>query len=120
MQYRTLGRTGVAVSPLCLGCMNFGGRAGPEISTEIIERALAAEINFIDTANVYGHEPGNFPLGRGRSEEIVGRALKKNGRRKRVVLATKAYFPMSDDPNAMGTLDRTMRSFFAAAANGLD
>jgi aryl-alcohol dehydrogenase-like predicted oxidoreductase len=106
MNYRPLGRTGVQVSPLCLGCMNFGGRADEATAVAIIDRALVAGINFIDTANVYGHDPGNFQIGRGRSEEIIGRALKQNGHRDRVVLATKAHFPMSDDPNSRGNSRR--------------
>ncbi|MCL4267679.1 MAG: aldo/keto reductase [Anaerolineae bacterium] len=106
MEYKNLGRTGVKVSQLCLGCMNFGGRTDEAESIAIIEAALAAGINFIDTANVYGHDPANFSVGRGRSEEIVGQALQQNGQRARVVLATKAYFPMSDDPNALGSSRR--------------
>lgn len=104
MDYRNLGRTGIKVSQLCLGCMNFGGRASETDSTAIIHRAIDAGINFIDTANVYGHEPLNFSVGRGRSEEIVGKALK--GKRENIVLATKMYFPMSDSPNAMGSSRR--------------
>ncbi|NOK61517.1 MAG: hypothetical protein GFH27_549311n76 [Chloroflexi bacterium AL-W] len=108
MEYRQLGRTGVKVSPLVLGCMNFGGRTAEAEANDIIERALEAGINFIDTANVYGHEPDNFQIGRGRSEEIVGKTLKQMGRRHNVVLATKAYFPMSDDPNALGSSRRLL------------
>ncbi|MEL7434871.1 MAG: aldo/keto reductase [Chloroflexota bacterium] len=104
MTYRSLGRTGVQVSPLCLGCMNFGGRADAETSTAIIHRALEAGINFIDTANVYGHDPQNFSFGRGRSEEIVGKAL--NGKHDDVILATKAYFHMGDKPNDWGSSRR--------------
>lgn len=106
LEYRLLGRTGVKVSSLCLGCMNFGGRADEKASIEIIDRAIDAGINFIDTANVYGHEPGNFPVGRGRSEIIVGKALKSGNKRERIVLATKAHFPMSDDPNDVGNSRR--------------
>ncbi len=106
MDYRNLGRTGVQVSALCLGCMNFGGRASAADSTAIIRGALERGINFMDTANVYGHNPQNFDEGRGRSEEIVGAALKASGSRERVVLATKAYFPMSSDPNASGSSRR--------------
>jgi aryl-alcohol dehydrogenase-like predicted oxidoreductase len=104
MEYRPLGRTGVKVSPLALGCMNFGGRADEKQSTEVVAAALDAGLNFVDTADVYGHDPATFEVGRGRSEEIVGRALA--GRRDRVVLATKAYFPMSDDPNSGGSSRR--------------
>ncbi len=72
MDVRQLGRTGVKVSPLCLGCMMFGGRTTAEDSYAIIDRAIDAGINFLDTANVYA---------RGRSEEITGEALKRNGKR---------------------------------------
>lgn len=106
MEFSNLGRTGVKVSRFCLGCMNFGGRTNELDALEIIHSAFAAGINFIDTANVYGHDPANFSYGRGRSEEIVGKALKQSGQRSRVVLATKAYFPMSDDPNAQGSSRR--------------
>ena len=98
MEYRLLGRTGVKVSPLTLGCMMFGRRTEPEDSYAIIDRALDAGINFLDTANVYS---------RGRSEEITGEALRRNGRRARVVLATKVHGTMDDDdPNAQGTSRR--------------
>ena len=98
MEYRSFGRTGVKVSVLCLGCMMFGGRTGPDESYAIIDRALDAGINFLDTANVYS---------RGRSEEVTGEALKRNGRRAKVVLATKVHGRMDDtDPNAFGTSRR--------------
>lgn len=106
MEYRSLGRTGVKVSRLCLGTMNFGGRTDETEATAIIDHAIDAGINFIDTANVYGHDPANFQVGRGRSEEIIGRTLKQNGKRSEVVLATKAHFPMSNDPNAQGNSRR--------------
>jgi len=93
MEYRTLGRTGVKVSPLCLGTMNFGGPTDEANSIAIINRALAAGINFIDTANVYTG---------GRSEQIVGQALQENGQRDQVVLATKVYGRMGDGPNDLG------------------
>ena len=93
MDYRSLGRTGVLVSPLCLGAMNFGGPTDEATSIEIIDRALEAGINFIDTANVYNH---------GESERIVGEALKQNGRRHEVVLATKVHGNMGDGPNEQG------------------
>ena len=88
MEYRSLGRTGVPVSMLCLGCMNFGGVTQEDESLAIIDRALDAGINFVDTANVYS---------RGRSEEVVGKALQRNGKRHRVVLATKVHGVMDDD-----------------------
>jgi aryl-alcohol dehydrogenase-like predicted oxidoreductase len=94
MQYRPLGRTGVQVSPLCLGAMMFGpwGNEDEADSIRIIHRALDAGINFVDTADVYSA---------GVSEEIVGKALK--GRREDVFLATKFFMPMDqDDPNQRG------------------
>jgi aryl-alcohol dehydrogenase-like predicted oxidoreductase len=96
------------VSALCLGTMNFGGRTDEAEAGAILDRALAAGINFVDTANVYGHEPGNFAVGRGRSEAILGRALKANGRRAQVVLATKAHFAMGPDPNEQGSSRRNL------------
>jgi aryl-alcohol dehydrogenase-like predicted oxidoreductase len=97
MKYRTLGRTGIKVSPYCLGAMMFGshGNADQEDCYRIIHKALDAGINFIDTADAYA---------RGESEEIVGQALK--GRRDNVVLATKAHLPMGDDPNQQGNSRR--------------
>jgi aryl-alcohol dehydrogenase-like predicted oxidoreductase len=93
MEYRALGRTGVHVSKLCLGTMMFGawGNADHEDSVRIIHRALDAGINFVDTADVYSA---------GESEEIVGKALK--GRRDDLVLATKFFMPVGDDPNQRG------------------
>src|SRR5919202_2535897 len=98
MDYRTLGRTGVEVSPLCLGAMMFGdwGNTDHDESVRIIHRALDAGINFIDTADVYS---------RGESEEIVGKAL-AGGRRDDVVLATKFHGTMGDDPNQQGNSRR--------------
>ncbi|MET3922203.1 aldo/keto reductase [Arthrobacter sp. UYEF20] len=94
MDYRPLGRTGVKVSPLCLGAMMFGpwGNEDRADSIRIIHRALDAGINFVDTADVYSG---------GVSEEIVGQALE--GRRDDVFLATKFFMPMNqDDPNQRG------------------
>jgi aryl-alcohol dehydrogenase-like predicted oxidoreductase len=98
MEHRTLGRTGVHVSPLCLGAMMFGawGETDHDKSIGIIHRALDAGINFIDTADVYS---------RGESEEIVGKAL-AGGRRDNVVLATKFHGTMGDDPNEAGNSRR--------------
>ena len=98
MDYRTLGRTGVEVSPLCLGAMMFGdwGNKDHDDSVRIIHRALDAGINFIDTADVYS---------RGESERIVGQAL-VGGRRDDVVLATKVHGTMGDDPNQQGNSRR--------------
>jgi NDP-hexose 2,3-enoyl reductase len=95
MDYRHLGRSGLLVSPLALGTMNFGPQASEEDSFRIMDRALEHGINFFDTANSYG--------GRGKTEEIVGRWLRQGGgRREKVVLATKVYAPMSDWPNDGG------------------
>jgi aryl-alcohol dehydrogenase-like predicted oxidoreductase len=98
MEYRSLGRTGVKVSPLCLGAMMFGSWGNPDHdeSIRIIHRALDAGINFIDTADVYSA---------GESEEIVGKAL-AGGRRDDVVLATKVHAAMSDKPNYSGNSRR--------------
>lgn len=97
MQYRSLGRTGVKVSSLCLGCMMFGGKTTPADSAAIIDRALDAGINFLDTANVYSI---------GRSEEATGEALKRNGKRNEVVLATKVHGKMGPGPNDMNNTRR--------------
>ncbi|MBN1687174.1 MAG: aldo/keto reductase [Spirochaetales bacterium] len=98
MNYRSLGRTGVQVSELCLGTMMFGGKTDESDSIPIIDRAIDAGINFIDTANVYS---------RGRSEEVVGKALKGNGKRANIVLATKVHGQMDpDDPNGRGVSRR--------------
>src|SRR5215472_8658337 len=98
MEMRVLGTTGVNVSPLCLGAMMFGAWGNPDHdeSVRIIERALDAGINFIDTADVYSA---------GESEEIVGKAL-VGGRRDRVVLATKAHGAMGEDVNERGNSRR--------------
>lgn len=93
MEYRSLGRTGVKVSPLCLGAMNFGGPTSEADSIAIIDAALDAGINFIDTANVYN---------RGESERIVGAALARDGKRQNVVLATKVHGEMGPGPNDRG------------------
>ncbi len=98
MEYRTLGRTGVAVSPLCLGAMMFGAWGEPDHdeSVRIISRALDAGINFIDTADVYSQ---------GESEEIVGKALARVDR-SRVVVATKFHGSMGEAPNRSGNSRR--------------
>jgi len=98
MDYRTLGRTGVRVSPLCLGAMMFGAWGEPDHdeSIKIIHRAVDAGINFIDTADMYSF---------GESEEIVGKAL-ATMTRESIVLATKVHGQMSADPNAQGNSRR--------------
>lgn len=97
MNYRPFGRTGIKVSPYCLGAMMFGAGGNPdrEECTRIIHKALDAGINFIDTADAYS---------KGESEEIVGNALK--GRRDGVVVGTKVYHPMGNDPNQRGSSRR--------------
>ncbi|GAA2184565.1 aldo/keto reductase [Micromonospora lupini] len=97
MQYRTLGRTGVQVSTLVLGAMNFGklGRTNPDEVTAIVDAALEGGINLIDTADMYSQ---------GESEEMVGRAIA--GRRDDIVLATKAGMPMGDKRDHRGSSRR--------------
>jgi len=92
MQYRTLGRCGVKVSQLCLGTMMFGDPTDERTSLDMIERALDAGINFLDTADKYNA---------GASERVVGRAL--TGRREQIVLASKVTLPMGDGPNMSGS-----------------
>jgi 1-deoxyxylulose-5-phosphate synthase len=95
MEYRLLGRTGVKVSPLCLGTMNFGSPTGEAESIEIVHAALDAGCNFIDTADVYNN---------GESERVVGKAL--DGRREKVILATKFHFKVGEDINNQGNSRR--------------
>ena len=108
---RTLGTTGVKVSPLCLGAMMFGARGNPDHddAVRIIHRALDEGINFVDTADVYSA---------GESEEIVGKALK--GRRDDVVLATKFHGPMGSDPNERGNSRRWIIREVEASLRRLD
>ncbi len=106
MQYRTLGRTGIKVSPFGLGALMFAtsvGNPDPDDSARVIHKALDAGINLIDTADAYGD-----------SEEVVGRALK--GRRDNVVLATKVSRPTGDDPNQQGA---SRRHIMTAVENSL-
>jgi len=99
MKYRNLGRTGVKVSPLCLGTMNFGSRTPEDEAIRMIDRAIEAGLNLIDSANLYG----DANEGVGRSEGIIGKALSRNGQRNRIILATKVFFPMDlGDPNSGG------------------
>jgi aryl-alcohol dehydrogenase-like predicted oxidoreductase len=97
MKYRTLGKTGIKVTPYCLGAMMFGGIANSDHDDciRIIHKALDFGINFIDTADRYSN---------GESEQIVGKALK--GRRDNIVLATKVHGPMGTDPNQQGNSRR--------------
>ena len=114
MEYRLLGRTGVSVSPLCLGTMMFGpwGNDDRADAIRVIHRALDAGINFVDTADVYSG---------GVSEEIIGEALQ--GRRDDVVLATKFFMPMDDRPEPQRRFPEVDhaggREFAAAPEDGL-
>jgi len=95
MQFTHLGRTGLRVSRICLGTMNFGPETDEPTSFSIMDSALEAGINFFDSANVYGRSKG-----RGATEEIVGRWFAQGGgRREKVVMATKLYGDMGDWPN---------------------
>jgi len=99
MQYTHLGRTGLEVSRLCLGTMNFGPETSEAESFSIMDRALEHGINFFDTADVYGRSP-LFHRGEGVTEQILGRWFAQGGgRRDKVVLATKVYVEMGDWPN---------------------
>src|SRR6056297_413050 len=92
MDYRTLGGCGVKVAQMCLGTMMFGGPTDERTSLDMIERALDAGINFLDTADKYNA---------GESERVVGKAL--DGRREEIVLATKVTLPMGEGPNMSGS-----------------
>ncbi len=108
MQYTNLGRTGLKVSRLCLGTMNFGDIATEQESFEIMDRALEEGVNFFDTANVYGNilRTGY----RGQTEEIIGRWFAQGGeRREQVVLATKVYGQMGERPNERGLSARHIK-----------
>jgi aryl-alcohol dehydrogenase-like predicted oxidoreductase len=93
MEYRSLGRTGVQVSSLCLGTANFGNPTPEDAARQIMQMALDAGVNIFDTANSYNE---------GESERVVGRFLKDTGQRDRVLLATKVYYPVGDGPNDRG------------------
>jgi len=100
MKYTTLGRTGVAVSRLCFGCMSYGSSTwrpwildGEEAARPFFRAAVEAGINFFDTADGYSL---------GRSEEITGKMLREFARREEIVLATKVFFPMGPGPNMKG------------------
>ena len=93
LSYRTLGRTGVKVSPLVLGTDNFANPTPEDEAARLIDAALDAGINLIDTSNSYRT---------GESERIIGRALKANGRRDQVLIATKVHYPVGPGPNDRG------------------
>jgi NDP-hexose C3-ketoreductase / dTDP-4-oxo-2-deoxy-alpha-D-pentos-2-ene 2,3-reductase len=104
MEYTNLGRTGLRVSRLCLGTMNFGPKTSEPDSFAIMDRALDHGINFFDTANVYG-----WKLGEGITEQIIGAWLAQGGgRREKVVLATKVYGKMAEWPNGQGLSARNI------------
>lgn len=118
MQYKTLGRSDLTVSPLCLGCMSFGVAARgqhewsltEEESRPFFRQALEAGINFFDTANAYSA---------GTSEEITGRALKDFAQRDEVVIATKAFFPWRAAPNTGGLSRKALFSAVDASLRRL-
>src|SRR5262244_4550728 len=99
MKYATLGRTGLTVSRICLGCMSYGSpRWRPWVldaqqAMPFFRRAIEAGINFFDTADMYSL---------GASEEVTGKALRQYGRREELVIATKVFFPVADGPNRRG------------------
>jgi aryl-alcohol dehydrogenase-like predicted oxidoreductase len=95
MDYVSLGRSGLKVSPLCLGTMNFGPHTTEADSFKIMDKALDLGVNFFDTANVYG-----WQMGEGITEKIIGRWIAQGGgRREKIVLATKVYGSMGEGPN---------------------
>jgi aryl-alcohol dehydrogenase-like predicted oxidoreductase len=105
MEYTHLGRTGLKVSRLCLGTMNFGPKTSEEDGHAIMDAALEQGLNFFDTANVYG-----WWLGKGLTEEIIGRWFAQGGgRREKVVIATKVYGEMTDWPNDARLSARNIR-----------
>src|SRR3954465_10304119 len=114
MELRYLGRTGIRVSPLCLGCMMFGGKTSAEDSQRIIDHSIDAGINFLDTANVYND---------GKSEEVTGEVLVRNGHRHHIVLATKVHGNMHKDdklePNQWGNSRRQIIEQCDASLNRL-
>ena len=115
MEYTNLGRTGLLVSRLCLGTMNFGPQTSEPDSYAIMDRALEHGLNFFDTANVYG-----WKLGEGVTEQIIGRWLAQGGgRREKVVLATKVYGKMGDWPNEQGLSARHIVSACEASLRRL-
>jgi aryl-alcohol dehydrogenase-like predicted oxidoreductase len=116
MEYRKLGKSALKVSTLCLGTMNFGPRTSEEESFAILDDAMEAGINFVDTANQYGGK-----LGVGTTETIVGKWLTQNPQhRDKIVLATKVHQPMSDDVNDRGLSARHIRMACEASLKRLN
>ncbi len=115
MEYRTLGRSGCAVSNLCLGTMTFGNESDEKVSHEMLDRFIESGGTFVDTADVYS---------KGVSEEIIGRwfAARPAEVTDRVVLATKGRFPMADEPNGLGLSARHLTRALDASLTrlGLD
>ena len=93
MQYRRLGRSGLMVSELTLGTMNFGGPTDDATGVHMLQNALDVGINVLDCANVYRA---------GKSEQVLGHALARDGKRHAVLVTTKAYLPTGDRPNTFG------------------
>ncbi len=114
MKFTKLGRSGLKVSRICLGTMNFGPRASEEDSHAIMDRALELGINFFDTANRYG-----FDIEPGYTESIVGRWMKHSGNRDRIVLATKYFGPMGPGANDEGLSVYHMRAAIDASLKRL-
>src|SRR5689334_18057804 len=116
MDYVRLGSTGMKVSRLCLGAMTYGDPAwrpwilSEETSRPFIKRAIEHGITFFDTADIYS---------RGRSEEVLGRALRDFASRDQMVIATKAFYPMSDDPNDRGLSRKHLLSAIDASLRRL-
>lgn len=115
MEYTYLGNTGLEVSRLCLGCLNFGSEQpwmvhDHDDALEVLDRALDLGINFFDTANSYSF---------GESEEILGKAIAERDREK-LVVATKVYFPMHDGPNGQGLSRKHVLDQAQASLNRLD
>ncbi|WP_232087644.1 aldo/keto reductase [Tessaracoccus lapidicaptus] len=107
MEYRHLGRSGLLVSRVGLGTMNFGDATGEADAFDIMDRAVELGVNFFDSADVYGGpQKPDMVKGYGTSEEIVGDWLRRSGRRDDIVLATKLYQPMGEGPN-----DRRLSAF---------
>jgi aryl-alcohol dehydrogenase-like predicted oxidoreductase len=104
MQYTQLGRSGLTVSRICLGTMNFGSETGEAESFAVMDRALELGVHFFDTADVYG-----MPRGHGVTEALIGRWLAQGSRRERIVLATKVYGPMGPSPLDRGLSARHIR-----------
>jgi len=102
MKYTNLGRTGLKVSRLALGTMNFGQKTSEEESHAILDRAMDMGINLVDTADIYGYRKAQG-TGAGWTEEIIGRWLAhESGRRERIVLATKVFSRMGNGVNDQG------------------